>query len=68
MENYQRLWNDVANSPDEDGAVPILGEILADGEGRDFISRFGPKQADICTKILDHVSCELRLLPFHCFS
>ena len=57
--NYQRLWKDVASTIDEAKAVRTLAEILADTEGRAFISRLERKHAELCIDILDRVSCVL---------
>jgi len=65
--DYQRLWNAVTNIPEKAEAVSALSEILTDKEGRNFISCLGCKQAELCTKILDHVSRESCLFPFHRF-
>ena len=61
---YQQLWEDVANATDEAKAVRTLAGILADKEGRIFISRLERKDAELCIEILDHVSCTRRLLSF----
>lgn len=57
----QRLWEDVANKANEAGAVWAMVEILADKEGRGFVSQLGRKEAEICIGVLDYVSRELRL-------
>jgi len=62
----QQLWKDVASKADEAEAVRSLAEILADKEGRAFISLLEHKDAELCVGILDHVSRELRLLPVRC--
>jgi len=64
---FQELWNSITDGPDRDDAVSALSTILDDMEGRYFISCLERKEADLCIKLLDHVSRELRLLPFHCF-
>lgn len=61
--DFRRLWKDVTNTIDEAKAVRILAEILADKEGRAFISRLERKDAELCIEILDHVSYNLDFLP-----
>ena len=61
--DYQRLWEDVTRAIDEANAVRTLAEILADEEGRTFVSRLERKDAELCIEILDHVSCDLYPLP-----
>ena len=55
-QDYQQLWKDVAGVVDEAKAVQTLAEILADKEGRVFISRLEREDAELCIDILDHVS------------
>ena len=57
--NYQPLWEGVTSAEDEAGAIRILAEILADKEGRGFISRLERKDAKLCIELLDHVSRDL---------
>jgi len=59
--DHQRLWKGVANATDKAQAVQILADILADHEGRAFISRLDSKDAEPCIEILDDVSHGLRL-------
>ena len=61
--DYGKLWGRVANTTDEGKAVRTLAEILADKEGRAFISHLGRENAELCMEILDHVSCDPYLLP-----
>ena len=61
--DYQRLWAHITGTTDESRAVRTLVEILADREGRTFISRLERKEAELCIDILDHVSRDLDLLP-----
>lgn len=63
--DHQQLWKDVASKADEAEAVRSLAEILADKEGRSFISLLERKDAELCVGILDHVSRELRLPLVH---
>ena len=60
--DYGRLWKDVTNTTDESKAVRILAKILADKEGRAFISRLKRRDAELCIEILDSVSCDAHLL------
>jgi hypothetical protein len=63
--HYYRLWADVANTTDEAKAVRTLAEILADRDGRTFISHLERKSAELCIEILDRVSRDLHpLLAF----
>ena len=63
--NYQKLWMDAINAKGEAKAVQILAEILADKEGRNFVSNLGPKDAEFCIELLDRVSRGLFLFsPF----
>ena len=55
--DYQKLWKNVTT--DEAKAVRALAEILAEKEGRVFISRLDADAAELCVEILDHVSCDL---------
>jgi len=61
--DYGRLWKNVTGTIDEGKAVRTLAEILADKEGRAFISLLGHEDAELCVEILDHVCCDLYLLP-----
>jgi hypothetical protein len=62
VKDYQRLWKNVTNTTDEGKAIRILAEILADKEGRAFISRLERKDAELCIEMLDHVSRDPYLL------
>ena len=63
--DYQRLWKDAAGTTDEAKAVRALAAILADEEGRAFVSRLEHKDAELCVEILDHVGDDLHpLLAF----
>ena len=62
--DYRRLWRDLTNTIDEAKAVRLLAEILADKEGRVYISRLERKDAEVCIEVLDHVSCVLLCSPF----
>ena len=53
--DYQRLWKEVTSAIDEAKAVRTLAEILAEKEGRKFISRLERRDAELCIEILDHV-------------
>jgi hypothetical protein len=57
--DYLRLWKRVASTTDEAKAVRTLAEILADREGRTFISRLERKDVELCIEILDRVSRDL---------
>ena len=65
VKDHQQLWEDITTSRTayEAKAVPTLIEILADKEGRDFISRLERKDAESCIEILGHVSCNLHSPP-----
>ena len=54
--DYQRLWEDVIRAIDEANAVRTLAEILADEEGRTFVSCLEREDAELRTETLDHVS------------
>ena len=54
--DYQQLWKHVTSATDEAKATRTLAEILADQEGRAFISRLERKDAELCIDILDRVS------------
>ena len=62
--DYKRLWKDIGNTADEGKVVRILSEILADKEGRRYISNLELKHAGLCIEILDGVSRDLHLFPF----
>lgn len=62
--NYLRLWKDIAGASDEGKAFRTLAEILVDREGRTFIWNLKPGDAELCIKILDHVSLSL-IRPIH---
>ncbi|KAF9785122.1 kinase-like domain-containing protein [Thelephora terrestris] len=51
--DYQQLWRDVTSASDEARAVRVLAEILADKEGRTFISTLEGEDAELCIEILD---------------
>ena len=63
LEGYQQAWDDIVKSPEVSGAVPALGKILTDKEGRDFILGLGDEETKLCMKISDLVSCDLHLSP-----
>jgi len=54
--NYDQLWKGSASAVDKARAIQTLGEILADPEGRGFVSRLDSKNARLCIEILDQVS------------
>ena len=61
-EDYQRLWKAFAGATDKAQAIRSLAEILADKEGRAFISCLGSKDAArLCIETLGDVSCSLYL-------
>lgn len=62
--DYEQLWKGATGVVDKVRAVQTLGEILADPEGRVFVSRLDGKGAELCIEILDQVSRDL-YLPFH---
>ena len=57
--DYEQLWEGVTRITDEAQAVQALANILADKEGRAFVSRLGGKDAELCIEILDDVSHDL---------
>jgi len=59
--DYEQLWNGVTCTTDEAQAVLALAEILADKEGRAFVSHLGGKDAELCIEILDDVSYKSHL-------
>jgi len=59
--DFHWLWERAINDTDGAGAVRALAEILADKEGRGFISCLDREQAESCIMILDHVSHDLCL-------
>ena len=54
--NHQRLWQEVTSSIEEAAAVRALANILVDREGRAFVLRLDPKDAEYCIDILDRVN------------
>jgi len=54
--DYEEMWKGVTNATDEAQAVQALAEMLADNEGRTFVSCLGDKDAELCIEILDSVS------------
>ena len=62
--DYQQLWKEVTSAIDEAKSVQTLARILVDREGRAFVSRLEPKDAELCIKILDHVGRTSRSFPF----
>jgi hypothetical protein len=62
-QDYYRLWKDLTSAIDEAEAVRTLAEILVDKDGRAFILRLEREDAELCIEILDHVTCNLPLLP-----
>jgi len=60
-QDYQHLWKGVTNTTNEAQAVWTLAKILADKEGRAFISRLHKKAVELCVEILDNVSRDLHL-------
>ena len=61
--DYEQLWKGVTHITDEAQAVRALADILADNEGRRFVSRLGGKDAELCIEILDDVSRDLHFPP-----
>lgn len=59
--DYSELWMNVVNATDRGEAVHILTGILLDEEGRSFIANLEGEEAELCVKILDHVSHVLNL-------
>ena len=59
--DYQQLWKGSAGATDKAHAVRFLAEILADKEGRAFISHLDDGDAGLCVEILGSVSCSLHL-------
>jgi len=53
--DYQRLWKEVTSAIDEAEAVRSLAQILAEKEGRVFVSHLEREDAELCIEILDHV-------------
>ena len=63
--DYQQLWGGVTTTTGETQTVRALAGILADKDGRFFISCLDSKQAASCIEILDNVSRRESLLsPF----
>ena len=62
--DYRKLWKRVIRATDEAEAAWPLAEILAEKEGRIFISRLDAKNAESCIRILDHVRRNPHL-PIH---
>jgi len=58
--DYQQLWGRVTTTTSEAQNVRALAGIVADKEGRVFISRLDSKEAVSCIDILDNVSRNLR--------
>ena len=63
VKDYQRLWKCVISTADEANAVRTLAVILADKEGRSFVSCLERKDVGLCIEILDRVSSDF-CLPF----
>ena len=63
--DYEQLWKVVTDTTDDATSVPALAGVLADREGRGFVSRLGRKQAELCVAILDRVSHDPHSAPFH---
>ena len=57
------LWGWVVRTISEVDSIQILAKILAQKEGRSFISNLACKNAKLCIEILDRVSHDLYLLP-----
>ena len=62
--DYQRLWKDTTGITDEAKAVRALAAILADKEGRAFISQLDQKDIQLCIGILYYVGGDFLLLVF----
>jgi len=54
--DYQRLWEVATNATDPALAIRSLAEILADKDGRAFVSRLDSGDAELCVEILADVS------------
>ena len=66
--DYQQIWDRI-DIDDEHGTIRNLTEILVDDgkldeAGRDFISRFNPRDVELCIEILYRVCHNLRLCLF----
>jgi len=59
--DYQQLWEDATATTGEAHTVWALAGILADKDGRLFISSLDSKDAVSCIEILDNVSRYLHL-------
>jgi len=69
--DYRQLWEVAAGANNEAQAVQTLSNILADEEGRAFISGLDSERAESCVKILDNVSRDTyppHLPPLHTVS
>ena len=64
VNGYQQLWKGIASGTNEAEAVSVLAKVLADEEGRGFISLLERKEAELCIGILDRVSRKLRFPLF----
>jgi len=60
--DYEQLWKTFAGETDKAQAVRSLVEILADKEGRTFISGLDSEGAGLCIETLGNVSRDLHLL------
>ena len=63
--DYRRLWNSAANTIDKARAIRTLAEILADEEGRAFVSRLELKEAELCIELLGLASHDLLSFLHH---
>jgi len=63
VQNYQQLWKEIAEADSGTKAVRTLAEILADKEGRTFISHLERNDAELCIEVLDRVSRDVHLFP-----
>lgn len=54
--DYHRLWKRVTGAADGTGAIRALAEIVADSDGRSFISGLGDEDVVFCIEALDYVS------------
>lgn len=63
VKDYRQLWDGALNATAEAESVSTVLEILADKEGRTFISSLDSKYAELCIEYLDQVSSNLQL-PF----
>lgn len=62
--DFDGLWKKARTSVDGANSIETLAQILSSKDGGTFILDLGPQDAELCIKILDHVSSNLPFVNY----